>query len=695
MSRYTPVNPPKAVPNSSRDLPAYVSNGLIGLRVRDLPVIKGQAIVSGLAGMHPVTRVEAAAQAPYPLGADIRLNRIWLTDVLHQAHSPEQSYDFSCGELHSRFCFKADGAEAEVTVLTFCSRSQPTLVLQEVQIEVNQACDLTLRAFIDPSGIHGRWVDRNTGTPGEAEPAVDGSLTWETLGGLSTCGAAYVTELLGASDAEREYEQWGDQSPLVTHYSFRAHAGRRYRLRQIAGLVPSELHHEPGRQATRQVAFGKRLGFETLRSENRAAWSELWKGRINLVGAESCWQELVDAAFFYLNSSAHSSSASSTSIFGLAQWYDYHYYYGHIMWDVETFAIPPLLLFQPHAARTMLDYRSRMLPAARQNARLSGFRGIQFPWESSMTHGEEAAPGPGTASWHEDHVTPDVALAFAQYAHATGDEVFLRQQAWPVLHGAAEWIASRVERTGRGYELRRTMGIAEREQPSDNVACTNMAVKVVLRETLDCAGRLGYRCPPEWTEIMNKLVLAIDNKHGVIQSHDGFDPLQEKGATPEPLAGLFPFGFQVEQHVERATIEYYLKLASEYIGSPMLSSLYGVWAAWIGDRSLSARLLDEGYARFSWGHFSQVLEYRPDKFPDQPPAGPFFANLGGFLMSCLYGLPGLRLGAGEPESWCWRPVILPAGWDAIEVDRIWVRGRPARLIARHGDERARVEMTKQ
>ena len=33
----------------------------------------------------------------------------------------------------------------------------------------------------------------------------------------------------------------------------------------------------------------------------------------------------------------------------------------------------------------------------------------------------------------------------------------------PVLSGVAEWIISRVAKTGRGYEVRASMGIAERE----------------------------------------------------------------------------------------------------------------------------------------------------------------------------------------------------------------------------------------
>jgi len=87
----------------------------------------------------------------------------------------------------------------------------------------------------------------------------------------------------------------------------------------------------------------------------------------------------------------------------------------------------------------------------------------------------------------------------------------------------------------------------------------------------------------------------------------------------------------------------------------------------------------------------QTLEYRPDRFPEQPAAGPFMANIGGFLMSLLLGFPALLPDFGEPDRWSRRPVVLPAGWKAIEVGRLWVRGKPMRMRARHGDVQARFE----
>jgi trehalose/maltose hydrolase-like predicted phosphorylase len=442
-------------------------------------------------------------------------------------------------------------------------------------------------------------------------------------------------------------------------------------------------------QAARLVAMAKVLGFDVLRSDNRAEWQELWKSRIKLIGADRRWQELADAAFFYLNSSVHLAAPSSTSIFGLATWKNYHYYYGHVMWDIECFTIPVLSLVQPHAAEAMLDFRFRTLGAAAANAQLVGRRGLQFAWESAPSSGEEAAPLPGTAAWHEDHVTLDVALAFAFHADASGDERFLRERAWPVLAGVAEWLESRVTGTRRGYEIRRSMGIAERERPSDNAAFTNMAAKVVLRRASCVGERLGLPTRGAWREIAERLVVPA--REGAVVAYDGYRDGDEKGATPDPLMGLFPLGLELSPERERATLDLYLGKAVGYIGSPMLSALYGVWAARAGDRELAARLLEEGYAAFAADRFLQTLEYRRDRFPEQPVAGPFFANLGGFLMGLVLGFPGLSVDGGEAAGWPRRAVVLPAGWQAIEVERLWVRGREASLCARQGAPSAVLE----
>ena len=57
----SPINPPVARGVRNGELPAYVSNGLIGLRVREQPLQAGMCLVSGVAGEHAERRIEAAA----------------------------------------------------------------------------------------------------------------------------------------------------------------------------------------------------------------------------------------------------------------------------------------------------------------------------------------------------------------------------------------------------------------------------------------------------------------------------------------------------------------------------------------------------------------------------------------------------------------------------------------------------------
>jgi trehalose/maltose hydrolase-like predicted phosphorylase len=652
-----------------------------------IPQIDGLAILNGFAGIDGDSGAEGFARVPYPLAGDLEVNRVSLKRAPERARLREQSYDFGAGELRTVFDFDAGDVRAEVEVLTFCSRTMPMLVLQEVRLSASRACDVVLIAGVDTTAVPGKLKARSTRARGTERQPVDGSLRWESHGAIGLAGVAYVTEL-GGVEAERSVDE-NELAPLATRYAFRARSGRRYRLRQVAAVVSDALHHEPDLQAVRLVFAGTERGFDRLRAENSAAWDEIWRGRVQ-VDAPARWQAMLDAAFFYLQTSVHASSPASTSLFGLAYWPNYHYYRGHVMWDIEMFAVPPLVLTNPEAARSLLEFRAARLPAARHNASMSGYRGAQFPWESSPRYGDESAPGEGAASAHEHHVSLDVAFAFSQFLHATHDWEWGRNKAWDVLADVATWIASRGVETERGFEIHGVNGIAERKENVDNNAFVNMAAVVALREAVALARPLGHVADPRWEHLARTIFLRID-QNGVIRNHDLYRASEEKGETPEAAAGLFPLTFECSTEVERATLEFYLRLADKYVGAPMLSALLGVYAARVGDRERSLELFERGYADFVIDPFALTTEYAPAVYPEQPVAGPFTANLGGFLTSCLYGLPGIRIGPAEPESWCARPVTLPKGWTEVHVDRVWARGGPMRLTARHGNDHAVLE----
>lgn len=125
MDPHLPISPAPARGPRGADLPAYVSNGLIGLRVRENPLQAGMCIVSGFVGEHHEKRIEAAVAGPYPLGGDIALDGLWAADQPQSVEPVEQAYDFATGELTSRLALRIGERRAEVEIVTFASRTRP------------------------------------------------------------------------------------------------------------------------------------------------------------------------------------------------------------------------------------------------------------------------------------------------------------------------------------------------------------------------------------------------------------------------------------------------------------------------------------------------------------------------------------------------------------------------------------------
>lgn len=60
-------------------------------------------------------------------------------------------------------------------------------------------------------------------------------------------------------------------------------------------------------------------------------------------------------------------------------------YAGHVFWDMDTWIMPPIMMFHPNMARRMIGARTRVIHQVKENARKDGFKGIKFPWEQGST----------------------------------------------------------------------------------------------------------------------------------------------------------------------------------------------------------------------------------------------------------------------------------------------------------------------
>lgn len=687
VGRPEPFSPPPLLAPTPDRLLAYLGNGHLGLRVGRIPPLGGLAIVNGFWGAHPKDGIPTFAPVPYPLAGDLSVDGVRASRVPDSVQFISQRADFATGELTSRFRLGVGDTVAHAEVVTFCSRSDPALALQELEVRTDRDADLVLTASISTANVPGRWLGAEA-IPRGQPPTAHAWLCWEALGETTRCGLA-IAAMPGGFEGQPTVETDTDGCRVSVSYALRARAGRPVRLRSTVGLVPELAHASPERQAALLVGRGLVRGWDDLRDANRAAWADLWRARAVIPGQDD-WQRRADASFYYLHASASAASLASTGVFGLAFAPDYHYYRGHVMWDVESFGLPPLVLTDPDAARALLRFRSRTVPAARANAAVHGRSGLQFPWEADFDRGDEAVPR--WSKTDKDHVTLDVGLAFELFANVTGDRLFARMEALPVIAGVAEWLLSRVEATDRGLEIRRVRGPAEAFDPVDNSAFVNLAAITFLRRAAAIVRDLGDEPPDEWEAAAEAIVVPRDPRTGAIVNHDGYRLDEALAETPEAAAAFFPLGYRDRPEVEAATLRYALRhQAPRYLGTPMFSALLGVHAAWAGRRRRAAELFDQGYAAFFDDPF-----WAPDEYPAAdarfPQASPMLANLGAFLGSLFYGLPGILPNAGDPGSWPERRVILPAGWKEIVVDRLWVRGRPARLTAVHGAERSSLEL---
>src|SRR5689334_5606643 len=101
-----PISPPPVLGGAGDGLPAYISNGVVGLKVRDNPLTPGMALLSGFSGEHAERKIEAAAFAPYPLAGDLCVDGVWMSDTPGSVRIVDQAYDFSTAELTTRLTFK-------------------------------------------------------------------------------------------------------------------------------------------------------------------------------------------------------------------------------------------------------------------------------------------------------------------------------------------------------------------------------------------------------------------------------------------------------------------------------------------------------------------------------------------------------------------------------------------------------------
>jgi trehalose/maltose hydrolase-like predicted phosphorylase len=620
--------------------PTFTGNGYLGLRVPPA----GQGYAGGtvptdftLAGFYAQAPGQVQQRADLPAwsglafgdgGQDFSLASGTVTGW-------RQQLDLHDGVLTTTATWTApDGHVTGLRYDVFTDRARPHAAVVRLELTPRWTGTATVTDLIDgtpatlTTGIARGW---HTGARQDWE-----SIRTEGTGLIAALASQLSVTNATATDAQ--VAGAGSQS-VGQRLTFAVTAGHGYTVTKYVGVDTASTPDQAAAAARQQATDAAAVGYAGTLTENTAAWTALWAGRIDVLGNPTLATE-VNASEFYLWSSTRDGSDWSIPPAGLSS----NAYNGHIFWDAETWMYPSLLAQHPDLAAGLDAYRYQRLAAAQAHATATGYAGARYPWESALD-GTEQIPPPASVNSegrYEQHITADVALAQWQYYLATGDRTWLARYGWPVLSATAAFWASRVTPGADGsYHIDGVTGPDEENPDVNDEVYTNVAAATTLRIAAQAARVLGTSAPASWTTIAGHLVVLYDPGAGVNPEYAGYQGQMVKQADATML--YYPWAYASVPSAPQADLDYYVPRTDP--GGPSMSdAINSVGTSALGSPGCASYVYTQRSVEpFIKDPFYQFSETRTGG------AFTFTTGIGGFLQEFLYGYPGLRYQASSVQ----------------------------------------------
>ena len=410
-----------------------------------------------------------------------------------------------------------------------------------------------------------------------------------------------------------------------------------------------------------EAATPRPWGYAQIQADAAVWWKKRWRSDIEIDGPVED-QQAARSFLFYLRSSIAPGARRAISPMALSS----DVYNGHVFWDADVWVFPALMLTDPDLARAIPDYRLDRLSAAIRNGEawatdrptathpldpnLEPVRSLhvapaKYPWESSVT-GRETVPGP---SRYEDHVTGSVLWGLTQ-AEALGIGDLSAVPGAAAMAG--EFYRLRSEPGPRGREIKATMSPDE-NHTGDNDLYTNL-LAMWLTSGRRWPATPTYKLPRDATSFL---------------TYDG-DPIKGYKQAAAILA-CYPLQYPPAEAQTRTMLERFGPKTNPN-GPAMTDSIEGLLWARLGEK-------DKGYDewRKGWVDFTRhpLLVFSEKRGQ----ARTYFATgAGGSLQTILYGFAGLRLDYRMADGALWsRPLAggkvlsvkpsLPKAWNRLRL----------------------------
>ena len=442
-----------------------------------------------------------------------------------------------------------------------------------------------------------------------------------------------------------------------------------------------------------QLAGAEALGFDTLLAEHRAGWARRWRDAGVVIEGDPEAELAARFAVFHLLSAASDVGESAVGARGMTG----SGYAGHVFWDADVFVLPALAAIWPGAARAMLDYRIRRLPAARAAAGALGMSGARFPWESAgdgtdvtprLVRGRQNEFIPIATGTHEEHIVADVAWAAAQYSAWTGDTSFLAGSGRDLVVDTARYWASRIwtDADGKGH-LYGVMGPDEYHQVVDDNAFTNVMARWNLRRGAELLAQSGNGDESVvWQALADRLVDGWSSERGCYEQFAGYFDLEplviSQFAEPPVVADLLLGVNRVagSQLIKQADVLMLHHLVPEEVVPGSLESCLAFYEPRTAHGSSlspaihAALLARAGQPERALRLFRLAMRLDLDDLTGTTADGLHLATLGGVWQALAFGFLGLRAERGclavsptLPDTWGALGLTFRFGGQAVSI----------------------------
>ncbi len=437
-------------------------------------------------------------------------------------------------------------------------------------------------------------------------------------------------------------------------------------------------------------------GFETMLTEQAAAWAEKWKHNDIIIDGDISAQQGIRFNIFQLNQT-YTGEDDRLNIG--PKGFTGEKYGGSTYWDTEAYCVPfYLATADQKVTRNLLLYRYKQLGKAIDNAKLLGFKDGAALYPMVTMDGTECH-NEWEITFEEIHRNGAIAHAIFDYVRYTGDEKYLADFGLEVLIAIARFWSQRVNWSDerQQYVMLGVTGPNEYENNVNNNWYTNTIATWCMQYAIDVAEKIKATEPEKYNalvskinfdkeketakfrDIIEKMYYPYDEKQGVFLQQDGYldkdqtlvkdlpasdRPLNQKWSwdrilrscyikQADVLQGIYFFEDRYDIETIRRNYDFYE--ARTVHESSLSPCVHAVIAAKLGDEARAY----EFYLRTS--------RLDLDDYNNDTEDGCHITSMAGTWMSVVEGFGGMRIRDGKLS---FQP-FLPAQWNSFSFHIIF------------------------